>query len=350
MESSECFFFPGSIPHHQCLERWGGMKPTWCVRLQEELMEEYSKEEFQMKLSAGWHATDETVEKHAWRQKVCLEVQSQVLPKYGFYGTRQGVWASGKACSIMHCPDQDRLNEINNNYCFMNWLTNPDDVESDRPHGFETSNYAFRPSPKEGDAHVNGYRIVVTQPEHDMAIFDIAHCQGALAGAHQSTYSSLYPQIELPQWFGPLGCKSIREALDRGVLILHAEVAETGRAVGYISCTCLFGGASKSNGDEDASGPLVNINNIVVLKQHRGKGVGKMLYDELMEHLHEACPSVCNDMRICVAARNDRAKDWYERLGFVEYDRWTVFPNGCPVEFIRMQRSMDGDDFDDIFA
>lgn len=321
------------------------MKPSWCLKLQQELMEEYLKEEFQLKLSAGWHATDETIEKHEWRQRVCLEIQSQVLPKYGFKGTRQGVWASGKSCEAMYCPDEDRLIEINNNYLFMNWLTNPDDVESGLAHGLGSQNKYFRPSPKEGEAHASGYRIVVTQPEHDQAIFDIAHCQGALAGAHQTTYKALYPQIELTQWFGPLGCKSVREALDRGVLVLHAEVHETGRVVGYISCTCFYGGS----GGED-TGPFANINNIVVLKQHRGKGVGKMLYDELMEHLNEACPSVMKDMRICVAERNSRAKDWYERLGFVEFDRWTVFPNACAVEFIKMQRKMDVDDFDDIFA
>jgi len=313
-------------------------------------MEEYVKEDFQLKLSAGWHATDDTVQKHEWRQKTCLEVQSVVLPKYGFKGTRQGVWASGKACEIMNILDKDLGMEIQNNYLFMNWLTNPDDVESGRPHGSETENRFFRKSPLEGEAKAAGYRIAVTRPEHDQAIFDIAHCQGALAGAHQSTYQPLYPEIELTQWFGPLGCKSVREALDRGVLVFHAEVSDTGRVVGYISCTCFFGGGSPTADGAEDTGPFANINNIVVLKQHRGHGVGKMLYDALMEHLSEACPSVVRDMRISVAERNTRAKAWYERLGFAAVDGWTVFPNNCPVEFIKMQRKMDESDFDDIFS
>mmetsp|Transcript_27166 Transcript_27166/g.78272 ORF Transcript_27166/g.78272 Transcript_27166/m.78272 type:complete len:288 (-) Transcript_27166:141-1004(-) len=286
------------------------------------------------------------VEKHEWRQKVCLDIQSIILPNYGFQGSRKGVWASGEACRIMRHTDPQVGWEVHGNYLTMNWLTNPDCVESDLPPNQYLQNYFCRPSPGEGEgAASGGYRIRLAQPEHDNAIFDIAHCQGALAGAHQAMYKEEYPNLELTQWFGPLGCKSVRDALDRGVLVFYAEAVETGRVAGYISCTCVFEGADK----EDA-GAHANISNIVVLKHHRGHGVGKMLYDGLMEHLSEACPSVIGDMRISVAEKNVFARGWYERLGFAAMDRWTVYPSNCRVDFIKMQRSMDGSDFDDLFC
>jgi len=324
------------------------MKPRCCLELQLELMEGYTSEEFQMKLCAGWHATDDVVEKHEWRQRVCLEVQSVVLPKYGFEGSRRGVWASGKACEIMNITDLALGTEINGNYLFMNWLTNPDNVESGLPPNEHFQNRFFHLSPKEGERPSSEYTVHLTKPEHDSAIFDIAHCQGALAGAHQATYKSAYPDMELQQWFGLLGCKSIREALDRGVLIFHAESVDTGRVAGYISCTCFYGDGRE--GEEEGSESFAHINNIIVLKHHRGHGVGKMLYDGLMDHLSVACPSVLKDMRISVADKNTRAKEWYERLGFVAVDSWKVFPSNCEVDLIKMQRKMDASDFDDIFA
>jgi len=197
-----------------------------------------------------------------------------------------------------------------------------------------------------------GYRIRVTAEDDFIAISGIARCQGGLAGAHQALYRPVFPDLEQEQWFGVLGFReSIQESLGRGVLILHAEATDIGQVVGYISCTCNYGDGGgqtdgfKAHGGQEKDSPFARINHVVVLPEHRGRGVGRMLFGELLGHLQCACASVARDLRLSVVELNDHARSWYQRLGFVEVDEWKMFPNNHAVTFVEMQR--DGHELDD---
>jgi len=93
------------------------------LRMQKELITEYSMELFQEKLHEAWKATaHSTCKQKQARVAVCLEVQARVLPKYGFPATRKGVQMTeiafaegGLTKSLM----------VNKNSVRMEWLTNP---------------------------------------------------------------------------------------------------------------------------------------------------------------------------------------------------------------------------------
>lgn len=342
------------IPNHPALYPDGTIKREWVLMLQEALIAEYTQEGFQTKLYAGWYATGELHRRHEWRQTVCMEVQSVILPRYGFEGSRRGVFASGVCCN---CSPECADIEVGRNGGFMEWLVNPDLQESGMPPGPSVmANWFFIPPPKEGEMASSGYELCVTSPDDKEAIFNIARMQGVLAGAHQAMYQDVYPALEVVEWFGVLGInKGIKEALDSGILIYHAKAVDSGRIVGYISCTLSYGdGRAREPSEEeeadDERRPHGYISNLVVLDQHRGHGVGKLLFNELLDHLAQACPTVASDLRISVAERNARAKEWYERLGFAVGSHWMAMPSNCPVRFLKMYRRLDAGDFDDLFG
>jgi len=230
----------------------------------------------------------------------------------------------------------------------MSWLVNPDIQELGLDPGIAPNNWSYHPEVllTEGDGpnEDNEYEICQTCPDDEEAIFCIGRCQGVLAGAHQATYKDVYPDIQQQGWFRVLGVdESTQDALDRGVIIYHAKAMATGRIAGYISCTCHYGNCRDAESH-------ATVNNIVILPQHRGRGVGSKLFNELLAHLEQACPSVMGDLRISVARRNSRAFQWYQRLGFAEFSDWTANVDGHKIEFVKMQRKLDTSDFDDLFA
>eukprot|EP00415_Alexandrium_ostenfeldii_P001545 UN1545 len=194
-----------------------------------------------------------------------------------------------------------------------------------------------------GDEHIaykaGGYQVRVSRVDDDRAVAGVARCQGALAGAHQALYRPKCPKIEQEQWFGILGFRDgILDAMESGVLIMHAEATNTGEIVGYISCGCTY---DKDGTGKHDGGPHAQIHHITVLPEHRGRGVGRMLFNELLGHLREASPSVASDLRISVVENNAEVIRWYRRLGFQEVEDWTVYPNNYPVRFINMRLLRD---------
>jgi len=339
-KSKKSVWLKGCLQGHPAFyPETGLMRGEWGTRLQEELIKEYCKEEFQIRLCGGWHATKNYVEKHQWRQKVCLEIQAGVFPRYGYEPTRRGVWASGMCCSHEDFNNEEHAR----NYFHMEWLVNPDNAESKNPEqmtGFWT-NFCYNPSLKEGGDSSSNYKIIRTDQEDGEALFGIAHCQGALAGAHLAMHQKDFPSIELDQWQVFLGCGNMHDAIDSGLLVFHALSVETGRVAGFISCKLHYG-----TSDEP---PHAKVHNVVILERHRGHGVGRQLFFELTDHLSVTAPSLLSDMRISVAAQNARAKEWYQRLGFTQVEEFFAFRPRTPVKFIGMQRKLDADDFDDMF-
>jgi len=181
-------------------------------------------------------------------------------------------------------------------------------------------------------------KVRVTCLEDAGAVNGVERVQGALAGAHQALYKPIYPQLEQEQWFRVLGCDSVQESLESGVLILHAEMPD-GQVSGYISCTCHYDASHAAGGEED--GPYAKVNHVAVLPQQRGCGIGRMLFEELVLHLSIASPSVASDLRLRVVERNTFAIEWYERLGFSETKRLSTAIGSSPVVFVEMQRKSE---------
>merc|ERR1712150_415732 len=98
-----------------------------------------------------------------------------------------------------------------------------------------------------------------------------------------------------------------------------------GQVVGYISCTLRYNAMGGKTGDEGVvkpsaatsmgeHGALAHINHLVVLPDHRNRGIGRMLFEELMCYLNDTSPSVIADLRLSVAGENKHAVEWYGRL------------------------------------
>jgi len=231
----------------------------------------------------------------------------------------------------------------------------------------------------------HGYRVKVTDPYDEQAVRRLERLRGSLACAHQDLYRNIYPGLQQQEWMSAIGRDSMVEYVKtEGIVVLHAETLDTGEVVGYVSCQVTSedpdDSSSSSNGntprpetravdfdslgDLDArgraaqsaeagergvgefSGPSVTIGHIAVLEEHRGRGIGSFLFEGLLGHLRETVPSAAVDLRINVVELNDRAVEWYRRLGFVTVDLWTrrfSFRSGLvPVVFLTMQRREDG--------
>jgi len=140
-----------------------------------------------------------------------------------------------------------------------------------------------------------------------------------------------------------LGCESALDSLESGVLFLHAVDNATGEVVGYISATPVYEGATAAltlgDGWPLPPGPHTRIHHLAVLPHHRRRGIGRMLFQELLAHLGIASPSVAHDLRLSVAVENAEVLEWYRRLGFIDVDEVEAeFPNKCRARFRRMQR------------
>lgn len=100
----------------------GGCQKEQAWNLQQELISEYSADEFQHRLHAAWQslsAHDRALE----RNKLCSEVQYRILPKYGFEASQQGVALSIAALSTIELELDKELSERNTHLC---WLLSPE--------------------------------------------------------------------------------------------------------------------------------------------------------------------------------------------------------------------------------
>lgn len=329
---------PASLPPQQ-----------WHAML-DELIEGYKTDDFQRRLHAGWYATTNNVERLKVRQKLCFEVQAPIISKFGFEASRKGVaqsvvvWRNDPKC----VSDE----QLNHKMGVVSWLVDPDiqALEPRGPSGMMNSfsmQYdvaAHRSVESEVAAPMCEYKVCITDAEDDAAVKGVATCQGTIAGAHQALYKHIFPDLDGHDWFTVLGCReNIPDTLDFGTVIIHAEVVGTGQVVGYIAVTRDFGdtGGTGANATlaEDSSG-FTQINHIVVLPEHRKRGLGKRLFAELLDFLQATSPRLASDLRLSVVELNQEAREWYRRLGFIEVeeDEAIAYPGNCPVKFIAMRR------------
>jgi len=266
-------------------------------------------------------------------------VQGPVIAKYGFEPSRRGVWQVVQAFrgSLNIDPEIGAINVTND------WLTDPDLQAQDPRCQYQMTSWklqchsaaGWKPSPMATD-----YGVHISQPDDLAVINGIERCQGALAGAHHALYGPAHPQLHQEDWFHALGCRGVQDAIESGVLFLHAMAVSTGEIVGYISSTSVYDESRPAGeGGGHAPGPHTKINHIAVLPHHRYRGIGRMLFQELLAHLAIASPSVARDLRLSVAAENGEALEWYRRLDFIEVgDVEMEFPDKSRARFLRMQR------------
>jgi len=97
-------------------------------------------------------------------------------------------------------------------------------------------------------------------------------------------------------------------------------------------------GAARPGQEE---GPHVKINHVVVLPSHNGRGVARLLFEELVTLLGKG--PATSDLRLSVVERNPRAISWYFKLGFSIVEQQlahisTLKHGHVPVVFLEMQR------------
>mmetsp|Transcript_130588 Transcript_130588/g.279239 ORF Transcript_130588/g.279239 Transcript_130588/m.279239 type:complete len:418 (-) Transcript_130588:62-1315(-) len=309
------------------------------IQLQEELLEGFTKPEFLMKLYRTWHATEDMMEKYKARQELCLTVQVPVIAKYGFEGSKRGVAQSnheyGKKYQVHNA--EAWVNSI-----LLTWLcTNSLALPIERVLGVPMGSLPDGDGGGDGSGELEcsrvinaAYKIGLTDEGDADAIRGIERCRGALALAHQVMYKPFYPELQQAKWLGALGNQSVAKLVKDGDILLHAKEADGGYVVGYIYCTC-------HSGIEEGGGPYAVIHHIFVLEKHRAAGVGRMLWDALLDHLRQEEPLAVKDLRVNVVELNVRAIEWYRRRGFVVTEVWIRHLNvsfgSVPAVFLSMQ-------------
>jgi len=88
-------------------------------------------------------------------------------------------------------------------------------------------------------------------------------------------------------------------------------------------------------------GPHMKINHVVVMPEHMSRGVARLLFQELLNHLGKGSANA--DIRLSVVERNSRAIAWYFHLGFSIVEQnlahiSTLKRGHVPVVFLDMQR------------
>mmetsp|Transcript_73104 Transcript_73104/g.174195 ORF Transcript_73104/g.174195 Transcript_73104/m.174195 type:complete len:371 (+) Transcript_73104:89-1201(+) len=154
---------------------------------------------------------------------------------------------------------------------------------------------------------------VVRADTADRFLRRLEKLQVCFAKEHRRLYKATYPRITWRQWFDALSCGDIEMYLNKGVRLVAAVEGASNKAVGYVSCIRV---ESQREGSSSSKAHL-KINHVIVSEQHRGKGVGRLLFNRLIEEMERDCPDAVGDLRIIVLEFNVLALTWYWRLGFV---------------------------------
>lgn len=215
---------------------------------------------------------------------------------------------------------------------------------------------------------MEAYEVRSTKDTDEESIKGIDLCQKQFVEDHLVLYAPLYPALIKDQWYRALSCGCLKRYLRAGVIVL-AAFSKDGGVVGYISCSPhgplrLLDDSAAPEADADSHGlghqpaggssanqatPSAKINHFVVLPEHRGKGVGRLLFDALRVRLREVAPQAASDLRIIAVELNTRAIEWYRRLGFAAVELYMANftaknskEKTCPLVYVRMQLKVSG--------
>lgn len=319
------------------------------LAMYDELLEEYADQSFQMKLHSRWHVLSDKMERYRMRMQLLLDVQAPVISKFGFEASRKGMTHCSASFQKYMTSGGDP--EIYEKFVLASWWIDPD-IQAAEPNGPSGNLWAAKvmynaqpdlASDKAASKVKCRYKVVVTDTSSAAALTGVDACRATIVGEHQHLYKDIYPHLQPEAWVNFLGCGgSISEALDSGTMVLHAERTDTGQVVGYISCSCTSkehlahlddGRAHRVAGDS-----FYKINHIVVLPEHRHRGVAKQMFAALVDFLKAKSPVIANDLRLNVLELNKDAIAWYKRLGFVRHEVRNLAVVGCPVKMLCMRR------------
>mmetsp|Transcript_45689 Transcript_45689/g.126797 ORF Transcript_45689/g.126797 Transcript_45689/m.126797 type:complete len:376 (+) Transcript_45689:72-1199(+) len=175
------------------------------------------------------------------------------------------------------------------------------------------------------------FRAVLTDADDAEAVRGVEVCQRHLVDHHRELYATLCPNVSVSAWNAALTCGTVVERIQSGVAFLRLIAPQDGKVRGYLSY--------------QINSPHVQINHIVVVKEHRGQGFAGRLWNGLLQILAENAeqPSAGWDILLAVAAENSFAIGWYRRLGFL---RMGSVPRALesggrdpPVVFVNMRFS-----------
>mmetsp|Transcript_9342 Transcript_9342/g.18802 ORF Transcript_9342/g.18802 Transcript_9342/m.18802 type:complete len:513 (-) Transcript_9342:155-1693(-) len=195
----------------------------------DEVLPQFNSKDFQRKMRELWDSTPDYFEKVKLRQELCLEIQGPVIAKYGYKATPAGV--SKSSSQIMKLMSQDPYLSVKG--VLNNWLVSHLEHTGDKRvdlEGRHTDEYWLHLT----RAH---YKVSVTSPDDAGTLRALEKVRGAMVETHQALYEPFYPGIRPNEWLEVLGPETIKKSLESGIVMLHAELAETGEVVGYISCT-----------------------------------------------------------------------------------------------------------------
>jgi len=142
------------------------------------------------------------------------------------------------------------------------------------------------------------YEVWTTNPEHSAAMEGIKRNQNEFASHHHSVCPNLH--MSYIDWLSTLSCGSVKDYIKKGVVVLRAVVIHEKHkvdVVGYIS--------------GDGKGAHLHLNHFVVMPQHRGLGVGRLLFDAFLKFF-----GTSREIKLEVYLGNEAAFATYSRWGF----------------------------------
>lgn len=162
------------------------------------------------------------------------------------------------------------------------------------------------------------YAVQDTSPSDKAAITAIGRCQDFFVSHHWSLYSSYYPHLGHDFWFRSLSCGNVPEYIAGGVVVLRAVEISSGKTVGYVSYSKVVPKPKRrQRQDEVEEGYYTKVNHVVVLPNHRRRGVGRLLFETLFARLAVESPLCASDVRLVAVEQNQGALQWYWQLGFL---------------------------------
>lgn len=88
---------------------------------------------------------------------------------------------------------------------------------------------------------------------------------------------------------------------------------EEGEVVGFV---CVWGAVPQEEVDE-VPGPFAFVSDLVVLPEHRGRGIGRRLLARAERHARQRGAAL---LKLAVLAENTAARRLYEELGYAEHE------------------------------
>lgn len=182
---------------------------------------------------------------------------------------------------------------------------------------------------RQGKRTTTAYEVWTTSFDNARAVQSVEEVQDAYADHHRLIYMKKRPTWTLNTWKNKLRCGNVSKWIRGGVTVLRAICNVPGGpdvVVGYIS------------GSQRAG--FVHVNHIIVLPEHRQRGVGRLLFDAFVKYFEGVRSRCTEDVRLEVYSANTAVEQWYLALGFKRL---------CKGDVMEMKREIPYVEVEDVF-